>query len=105
VSLRGDGHGGRNQEVALAAALALDGRTSVALTCLATDGEDGPTNAAGAIVTGETAGAARALGLNPRAFLDRNDSYTFFQQAGGLLQTGPTGTNVNDLIFIFRYQA
>jgi hydroxypyruvate reductase len=105
VSLRGDGHGGRNQEVALAAALALDGRTSVALTCLASDGEDGPTNAAGAIVTGETAGAARALGLNPRAFLDRNDSYTFFQQAGGLLQTGPTGTNVNDLIFIFRYQA
>jgi hydroxypyruvate reductase len=105
VSLRGDGHGGRNQEAALAAALALDGQTGVALACLATDGEDGPTDAAGAIITGKTAGAARALGLDPRAHLDRNDSYTFFRQAGGLLQTGPTGTNVNDLIFIFRYQA
>jgi hydroxypyruvate reductase len=105
VTLRGDGMGGRNQELALAAAIALDGVPGVALASLATDGDDGPTGAAGAVVTGETAGVARAGRLDPHDYLARNDSYTFFEQVGGLLRTGPTGTNVNDLVMILKYGA
>ncbi len=100
VTLHGDGKGGRNQELALAAALALDGWPDVMLVTLATDGTDGPTDAAGAAVTGETVARARALGLDPADFLDRNDSYTFFDRLGDLIRTGPTNTNVNDLLFI-----
>ncbi|HEX6383550.1 MAG TPA: DUF4147 domain-containing protein [Anaerolineae bacterium] len=113
VTLRGDGTGGRNQEVALAAAIALDGWPNVALASIATDGEDGPTDAAGAVVTGRTVGLAHDHGLEPHDFLDRNDSYTFFKQLDyesredrshrHLIQTGPTGTNVNDLLFILTY--
>ncbi len=111
VTLRGDGIGGRNLETALAAAIALDGRSGVVLFSLATDGDDGPTGAAGAIVTGETAALARAHRLNPRAYLDNNDSYTFFReldtavsQPAHLIITGPTGTNVNDLICVLTYE-
>jgi len=100
VTVRGDGKGGRNQELALAAALALDGWPGVLVMALATDGADGPTDAAGAIVTGETAARARALGLDPRAALEANDSYPFFDALGDLIRTGPTDTNVNDLLFI-----
>jgi glycerate 2-kinase len=100
VTIRGDGRGGRNQELALAAAIALDGWPGVTLLALATDGGDGPTDAAGAVVTGETVARARELGLDPRAALARNDSYPFFAALGDLVQTGPTGTNVNDLLFI-----
>jgi hydroxypyruvate reductase len=67
---------------------------------LATDGTDGPTDAAGAVVTGETMARARTLGLDARAALDANDSYRFFDTLGDLIRTGPTGTNVNDLLFI-----
>ena len=100
VTLRGEGRGGRNQELALAAAIALEGWPDRLIVALATDGEDGPTPAAGAWVTGETVAQARALGLEAAVFLANNDSYPFFQQVGGLLETGPTGTNVNDLLLI-----
>jgi hydroxypyruvate reductase len=100
VTIRGAGKGGRNQELALAAALALDGWHGVLLMALATDGTDGPTDAAGAVVTGETMARARELGLNVRAALDANDSYHFFEALDDLICTGPTGTNVNDLLFI-----
>jgi hydroxypyruvate reductase len=105
VTLRGDGMGGRNQELALAAAIALDGVPDVALASFATDGDDGPTGAAGAVVTGETAGLAHARQFDPHDYLARNDSYTFFNQLGGLIRTGPTGTNVNDLVLILKYMS
>jgi hydroxypyruvate reductase len=72
------------------------------LISLATDGEDGPTDAAGAVVTGGTLQRARSLGLDPADYLARNDSYTFFDKLGDLIKTGPTGTNVNDLVFLLR---
>ncbi len=103
VTVRGHGKGGRNQEIALAAALALDGLEGVAVAAFGTDGIDGPTDAAGAVVTGQTCARARALGLDPQACLDDNDSYTFFDRAGGLLRLGPTGTNVNDLALVLVY--
>lgn len=98
VTVRGDGTGGRNQELALAAALALDGAPGVALLALATDGTDGPTDAAGAVVDGATASRARALGLDLHAALRNNDAYPALDAVGALLRTGPTGTNVNDLL-------
>ena len=100
VTIRGKGKGGRNQELALAAALALEGWPGVLLMALATDGTDGPTDAAGAVITGETVARARSMGLDPWAALEANDSYTFFDKLGGLIRTGPTGTNVNDLLFV-----
>lgn len=103
VTLQGAGKGGRNLELALAAVPLLAGLTDVMLVTLATDGEDGPTDAAGAVVTGETADRASALGLDPTAFLANNDSYHFFEKLGDLLQPGPTGTNVNDLTFLLRF--
>jgi hydroxypyruvate reductase len=99
VTLAGRGLGGRNQELALAAALELAGEDNLLLVTLATDGEDGPTDAAGAVVTGESALA----GLDARVFLAENDSYHFFAALGDLLQPGPTGTNVNDLTFLFGF--
>jgi glycerate 2-kinase len=100
VTVRGAGMGGRNQELALAAALALDGWRDVRIMALATDGADGPTDAAGAVVSGETVARARGLGLDARAALEVNDSYHFFDRLGDLIRTGPTGTNVNDLLFV-----
>jgi glycerate 2-kinase len=100
VTVRGKGKGGRNQELALSAAIALAGWPDILLMTLATDGGDGPTDAAGAVVTGSTVERARASGLDPHAALAQNDSYPFFQALGDLIQTGPTGTNVNDLLFI-----
>ncbi len=99
VTVKGDGLGGRNQELALAAAIALEGLVDVTLLSAATDGSDGPTDAAGAIVDGSTVERARARGLNPADHLARNDSYRFFQALGEQLVTGPTRTNVNDLYF------
>jgi glycerate 2-kinase len=101
--LTNGGIGGRNQELALAAAIALEGWQRVVVAAFATDGEDGPTTAAGAIVTGATAALGRAQGLDPILYLDRHDTFTFFRQAGGLIQTGPTGTNVNDLVVTLTY--
>jgi hydroxypyruvate reductase len=101
VTLRGNGKGGRNQELALSAVEELAGLEHVVLIALATDGDDGPTDAAGAVVTGESAQRAKALGLDATDYLSRNDAYPFFEALGDLLKTGPTGTNVNDLIFLF----
>ncbi len=105
VTLQGKGLGGRNQELALAAALAMSDWQHVALASFASDGDDGPTDAAGAIVTGETVPIAVAAGLDPLSYLDQNDSYHFFQAVNGLIKTGPTGTNVNDLVFILKYES
>jgi hydroxypyruvate reductase len=105
VTLLGDGLGGRNQEVALGAVSELHGLEQVALVTFATDGGDGPTDAAGALVTGETAQRAAALGMHPDDYLKRNDSYHFFEALGDLLFTGPTGTNVNDLTFLFAFSS
>lgn len=101
VTVRGAGRGGRNQELALAAALALDGVPHALLLALGTDGTDGPTDAAGAVATGQTCARARAIGLDPALHLERNDAYPFFDALADLVRTGPTGTNVNDLLFIF----
>ncbi len=100
VTVTGNGRGGRNTELALAAVSELADFPGVMLVALATDGEDGPTDAAGAVVTGETFRRAAGLGLHPGDFLERNDSYTFFEKLGDLLKPGPTGTNVNDLVFL-----
>lgn len=94
VEVRGEGRGGRNQEAALAAAIDLAGTRSV-FVALGTDGVDGPTDAAGAMVDGGTVG--RAGGLDPLDYLARNDSHRFLEAAGALIRTGPTGTNVGDL--------
>ncbi len=100
VTVRGAGRGGRNQEQALAAALALEGVPDVTLMALATDGSDGPTDAAGGIVDGATAAAIRAGGVDPSRALAESDSYTALEAGGALLRTGPTGTNVNDLLVV-----
>jgi hydroxypyruvate reductase len=103
VTVRGRGKGGRNQELALAAALALDGWPDVAIAGLGTDGTDGPTDAAGAVTTGHTVRAGRALGLDARAALADNDAYRYFAALGDLIVTGPTQTNVNDLVFALAW--
>jgi len=97
VSVSGSGKGGRNMELALAFALEIEGNRGISLLSAGTDGSDGPTDAAGAVVDGSTAAAARGMDVDPEEFLCRNDSYNFFKQVGGLLVTGPTGTNVMDL--------
>jgi glycerate 2-kinase len=103
VDVRGSGLGGRNLEVALACAMELEGLKNVCMLALATDGEDGPTDAAGAIITGDSIRRARSIGLNPEESLANNDTYHFFKKLGCLLKTGSTGTNVNDLYFLFVY--
>ena len=100
VTLRGNGQGGRNQELALATAIALDGWSNILVTCLGTDGTDGPTDAAGAFASGETLSRARALDLEAEVYLNGNDAYNFFAPLDDLIITGPTNTNVNDLIII-----
>lgn len=98
VTVRGTGHGGRNQELSLAAALTLEGIPKVALMALATDGVDGPTDAAGAIVSGDTILKMRTKGFDPHAALSENASYLALNAAGALLNIGSTGTNLNDLV-------
>lgn len=100
VTVRGNGTGGRNQELALAAAIRLTGETGITLATLATDGRDGPTDAAGAIVDGETHARGLNAGLDSAESLRANDSYPFLDAAGDLLRLGPTGTNVNDLVVV-----
>ena len=96
VRVRGQGRGGRNQEFALASALAL-GHAPWCVASVGTDGVDGPTDAAGAWVDGLTLERARRLGLDPMAYLHANDSWSFFRQVGGHITTGPTDTNVGDV--------
>lgn len=103
VTLRGTGKGGRNQELALAAAVKLAGLPNVLLLTCGSDGTDGPTDAAGAWVDGTTMERARARGLDAATSLANNDSYPFFAALDDLLITGPTGTNVNDLTFLFAF--
>jgi glycerate-2-kinase len=98
VTLRDAGRGGRSQELALAAALALAGRPGAALLAAGTDGGDGPTDAAGAFADGDTVARGARGGWDAAAALARHDAYTFFGAEGGLLRTGPTGTNVMDLV-------
>jgi len=100
-ALKGDAKGGRNQELALAAVNELRDVENVVLISLATDGEDGPTDAAGAVVTGESARRGERLGLFAADYLSRNDAYHYFHKLGDLILTGPSGTNVNDLVFLF----
>ena len=101
VHVRGHGRGGRNQEFALALAEAVSLRGVVAAS-VGTDGIDGPTDAAGAIVDSSTVDRARAAGLDAAAYLHDNDAYAFFETLGDLIRTGPTDTNVGDLqVFLF----
>ncbi len=100
VTVRGPGVGGRNQELALAAALRLAGREGVEVLAAGTDGIDGPTPAAGAQVDGETVPRARALGLRPEEALEANDSHPLLAAAGALVVTGPTRTNVRDVVLV-----
>ncbi len=106
VTVKGTGRGGRNQELALAFALAISGRVGITLLSAGTDGTDGPTDAAGAVVDDKTIVKARSAGLYAVAFLDNNDSYTFFKELdlriGGKhhIVIGPTGTNVMDIQII-----
>jgi glycerate-2-kinase len=100
VVVTGKGKGGRNQEIALAAGIKLKGLDGTVIASLSTDGIDGPTDAAGAIVDGKTLARATEAGLSPERFLAENDSYHFFSRLGDLVFTGPTGTNVNDISVI-----
>lgn len=102
VTVRGDGRGGRNTEMALCAALAIDGRDDWVIASLASDGDDGNSGGAGAIADGGTAERARRAGVDPVAALDRNDSASVLAASGSLVETGPTGTNVNDVYLAVR---
>lgn len=101
LHVTGNGTGGRNQHFALAAALALRNE-HIAILAAGTDGSDGPTDAAGAIVDSTTCNAAIAAGIKAEEFLQRHDSYHFFQLAGGHVKPGPTGTNVMDIIIALK---
>lgn len=104
VEVRGNGKGGRNQELALRGALKIEGQSGVTWLSAGTDGVDGPTDAAGAIVDGKTIPKAKAQGLDPQEFLDKNDSYYFHQQMGTLFKTGPTGNNLMDVVLVLVEQ-
>jgi glycerate 2-kinase len=101
VTVRGDGRGGRCQELALAAALALQGEPGVELLASGTDGSDGPTEAAGAFADGGTVARGRAAGGAAAGALARNDAHGFFAREGGLWTTGPTGTNALDVVLVW----
>ncbi len=98
VIVKGNGLGGRNQELVLSAALGLAGKPGLAVGSIDTDGVDGPTRAAGALASADTLELATRRRLKPESFLERNDSYHFFEKLNSLIITGPTGTNVGDLL-------
>jgi len=98
------GKGGRNLELALSAVKSLAGLENCALITLASDGQDGITDAAGAVVRGNSLSRARRAGLDPDQHLQSHNAYPFFDTLGDLLRTGPTGTNVNDICFLFTYE-
>lgn len=100
VTVRGEGRGGRNQELALSAALGIEEIPRVVICSFGTDGRDGPTDAAGAVVDGGTARRMRDRGIVPEDSLAQNDAYRALMLAGDLIVTGPTGTNVADLCFV-----
>lgn len=97
VTVRGNGLGGRNMELAVSFAMEIEGVRGITLLSAGTDGTDGPTDAAGGIVDGETTRKARACGFAPESCLANNDSYHLLERVGDLFITGPTGTNVMDL--------
>lgn len=97
VTVKGNGLGGRNMELALSFAMEIEGINGITLLSAGTDGTDGPTDAAGAIVDGGIIKKAKSLGLDPGKYLANNDSYNFFKEIDGLFITGPTGTNVMDM--------
>jgi glycerate-2-kinase len=103
VTIHGEGRGGRNQELALAASLKMDGVDQVALISAASDGVDGPTDAAGGWVDGSTVREAKALDLDVASSLEDNNSYPLLDRLGRLVKVGPTGTNVNDLVVGLKY--
>jgi glycerate-2-kinase len=100
VTIRGEGKGGRNQELVFSALLSQKNIPDpyILISC-GTDGTDGPTDAAGGIISNETWEKVKNLNLKPQEFLDRNDAYHFLEKVDGLIKTGPTGTNVMDIIF------
>jgi len=100
VTLAGHGKGGRNQELVLSAAFGIDKLPNVIFASMGTDGVDGPTDAAGAIADTETLDRARKLGMDAELFLRSHDSYNIFKRLGDLIITGPTGTNVNDIMIL-----
>lgn len=100
VTVSGSGRGGRNQELALSIAMEIEGLAGVLAASLGTDGTDGPTDAAGAFADGGTVARGHAAGLDARDALRRNDAYPFLRAAGDLIVTGPTGTNVNDVVLV-----
>lgn len=100
VRLTGTGKGGRNQELALSAAAGIAGLPNVLIFSFGSDGTDGPTDAAGGIVDGGTAWALAEQGLDIHSILERNDAYRGLQKVNGLIMTGPTGTNVNDVAIV-----
>ncbi len=100
VHLRGKGRGGRNQELALAAALEIEGLSDVCVLSAGSDGTDGPTDAAGGVVDGDSVTAMRQNGVDPEEALVQNDSYRALAACDGLVMTGPTGTNVNDVAIL-----
>jgi glycerate-2-kinase len=102
VDVMGRGQGGRNQEAALVAATLLDGSVGTWFLAAGTDGIDGTTGAAGAVVDGGTIERGRRAGLDAAASLDVNDSGSFFAELGEQIVTGPTGTNVGDLWLVLR---
>jgi glycerate-2-kinase len=100
VEVTGSGTGGPNQEVAVAGASLLDGRDGIVLASLGTDGIDGPTDAAGGMVDGATVSRARDAGWRVQEALEGNDAYGLLEATGDLIHTGPTGTNVADLMLV-----
>jgi len=106
VTLQGEkefGRGGRNQELALSCVRDIAGLKNAALAALATDGNDGPTDAAGAVITGHTWRRGKEKGVLPEDYLTNHNAYPYFEALGDLLKPGQTGTNVNDLIFLFTF--
>jgi glycerate-2-kinase len=97
VTVHGKGHGGRNQELVLSAALSIRGNPAILVSSIGTDGVDGPTDAAGAVADGDTVERGLRIHMNPDSYLRENNSYPFFERLNDLVITGPTGTNVNDI--------
>ena len=103
VTVRGQGKGGRNQEFAIGAARKLQGVDRATVMSFATDGVDGPTDAAGALVDSGTIQRALTMGLNVENHLEQNNVYALLDRVGGLIRTGPTQTNLNDIAIGFGY--
>jgi len=97
VHLTGNGLGGRNQELALAAAAGISGLNNAAVISVGSDGTDGPTDAAGGYVDGDSLAELAKKGLSYAQLMENHDAYHALQAIGGLIKTGPTGTNVNDI--------